>query len=130
MAAMTTTMITTTTTVVMTTIHLLQVKSHPYVRDSETAKPIVIETLKFLYDLDMDDKKEVDMNNPIAKPRVPYEILFVIGGWSGGSPTNMVETYDTRADRWVVCETPDSGETVDFFSRTCIPRLSFSLFFP
>ena len=72
----------------------------------------MIETLKFLYDLDMDDKKEVDMNNPIAKPRVPYEILFVIGGWSGGSPTNMVETYDTRADRWVVCETPDSGVMV------------------
>ncbi|PVD31130.1 hypothetical protein C0Q70_10408 [Pomacea canaliculata] len=87
----------------------LGVKSHPYVRESEPAKPIVIETLKFLYDLDMDDKKEVDMNNPIARPRVPYEVLFVIGGWSGGSPTNMVETYDTRADRWVVCENPDSG---------------------
>ncbi|XP_025096132.1 kelch-like protein 10 [Pomacea canaliculata] len=86
-----------------------KVKSHPYVRESEPAKPIVIETLKFLYDLDMDDKKEVDMNNPIARPRVPYEVLFVIGGWSGGSPTNMVETYDTRADRWVVCENPDSG---------------------
>ncbi|KAK7110160.1 kelch-like protein 10 isoform X2 [Littorina saxatilis] len=86
-----------------------KVKSHPYVRESDTAKPIVIETLKFLYDLDMDDKKEVDMNNPIARPRVPYEILFVMGGWSGGSPTNMMETYDTRADRWVVCDNPDSG---------------------
>ena len=50
------------------------------------------------------------MNNPIARPRVPFEILFVIGGWSGGSPTNMVETYDTRADRWVVCDAPDSGK--------------------
>lgn len=95
----------------------VQVKSHPYVRESEPAKPIVIETLKFLYDLDMDDKKEVDMNNPIARPRVPYEVLFVIGGWSGGSPTNMVETYDTRADRWVVCENPDSGQlSLNFFS--------------
>lgn len=94
----------------------VQVKSHPYVRESEPAKPIVIETLKFLYDLDMDDKKEVDMNNPIARPRVPYEVLFVIGGWSGGSPTNMVETYDTRADRWVVCENPDSGQlSLNFF---------------
>ena len=33
--------------------------------------------------------------------RVPHEILFAIGGWSGGSPTNFIETYDTRADRWV-----------------------------
>ena len=85
-------------------------KTHNYVKDSDAAMPIVIETLKFLYDLDMDEKKEVDMNNPIAKPRVPYEILFVIGGWSGGSPTNLVETYDTRADRWVVSSTPDCGQ--------------------
>lgn len=85
------------------------VRPHPYVRESETAKPIVIETLKFLYDLDMDERREVDLTNPIAKPRVPCEILFVIGGWSGGSPTNLVETYDTRADRWIVCDSPDAG---------------------
>ncbi|XP_050419085.1 kelch-like protein 10 [Patella vulgata] len=86
-----------------------KVKSHPYVKESEACKPIVIETLKFLYDLDMDDEKEVDLNNPLAKPRVPHEILFVIGGWSGGSPTNMMETYDTRADRWIVCDSVDQG---------------------
>lgn len=52
---------------------------------------------------------KVDLNNPIARPRVPHEILFVVGGWSGGSPTNIVETYDTRADRWIVCEAMDTG---------------------
>ncbi|XP_076094839.1 kelch-like protein 10 [Mytilus galloprovincialis] len=86
-----------------------KVKSHPYVKESDQCKPIVIETLKFLYDLDMDEEKDVDLNNPIAKPRVPHEVLFVIGGWSGGSPTNILETYDTRADRWVVCEAVDQG---------------------
>lgn len=39
---------------------------------------------------------EIDLKNPLAKPRIPYEILFAIGGWSAGSPTNFVETYDTR----------------------------------
>jgi len=39
---------------------------------------------------------EIDLKNPIARPRVPYEILFAIGGWSAGSPTSFVETYDTR----------------------------------
>lgn len=39
---------------------------------------------------------EIDPKNPLAKPRIPYEILFAIGGWSAGSPTNFVETYDTR----------------------------------
>jgi len=37
----------------------LQVKPHPYVRESDECKPIVIETLKFLYDLDMDEEKTV-----------------------------------------------------------------------
>ncbi|CAK9303911.1 unnamed protein product [Gordionus sp. m RMFG-2023] len=46
---------------------------------------------------------EIDLANALAKPRLPHEIMFVIGGWSGGSPTNIVETYDTRADRWVKC---------------------------
>ncbi|XP_046575253.1 LOW QUALITY PROTEIN: kelch-like protein 10 [Haliotis rubra] len=86
-----------------------KVKSHPYVKEIDACKPIIIETLKFLYDLDMDEDKEVDLNNPLAKPRVPHEILFVIGGWSGGSPTNMVETYDTRADRWIVSNNVDTG---------------------
>nr|QTM97704.1 KLHL10 [Sinohyriopsis cumingii] len=86
-----------------------KVKTHPYVRDSDACKPVIIETLKFLYDLDMDEEKEVDLNNPLARPRVPHEILFVVGGWSGGSPTNIVETYDTRADRWIVCDALDAG---------------------
>lgn len=24
-----------------------------------------------------------------------------MGGWSGGSPTNLIECYDCRADRWI-----------------------------
>ncbi len=77
--------------------------------DNEDCKPLVIETLKFLYDLDMDDNKELDLTHPLARPRVPHEIMFVVGGWSGGSPTNVIETYDTRADRWVMCESTDTG---------------------
>lgn len=87
-----------------------KVKSHPYVKECPLCKPVVIETIKFLYDLDMDEDKDVDLTNPLAKPRVPHEVLFVVGGWSGGSPTNIVETYDTRADRWIVSEYVDSGK--------------------
>ena len=36
-----------------------KVKPHPYVKESDACKPIVIETLKYLYDLDLDDEKEV-----------------------------------------------------------------------
>jgi len=85
------------------------------VHDSEQCKPIVIETLKFLYDLDMEEGKEVDLTNPIARPRVPFEVLFVVGGWSGGSPTNIIETYDTRADRWITIDNADRGKCVEAF---------------
>jgi kelch-like protein 10 len=34
------------------------------------------------------------VQNPIARPRIPHEILFVCGGWSGGSPTSAIELYD------------------------------------
>ena len=101
-----------------------KVKPHSYVKENEACKPIIIETLKFLYDLDMDDDKEVDLNNPLARPRVPHEILVVIGGWSGGSPTNIVETYDTRADRWIVCDSMDSGNAP---KKWCFLELSLRL---
>lgn len=86
-----------------------KVKAHPYIKDNEQCKPLVIETLKFLYDLDMDEDKDLDITNPLARPRVPHEVMFVVGGWSGGSPTNIVETYDMRADKWIVCDTGDEG---------------------
>ncbi|XP_074659238.1 kelch-like protein 10 [Tubulanus polymorphus] len=85
-----------------------KVKSHKYIKDNESCKPIIIDTLKFLYDLDMDDDKELDLSDPLARPRVPHEFIFVVGGWSGGSPTNAIETYDTRADRWIACEQVDT----------------------
>lgn len=37
----------------------------------------------------------------LARPRLPNAILFAIGGWSGGDPTNGIEAYDVRADRWI-----------------------------
>ena len=37
----------------------------------------------------------------MSRPRLPHEILFAVGGWSGGSPTNSIEAYDARANCWV-----------------------------
>uniref|UniRef100_A0A4W6C8D4 Kelch like family member 10 n=1 Tax=Lates calcarifer TaxID=8187 RepID=A0A4W6C8D4_LATCA len=39
--------------------------------------------------------------SPLARPRLPDAILLAIGGWSGGDPTNGIEAYDVRADRWL-----------------------------
>ncbi|XP_035211034.1 kelch-like protein 10 [Stegodyphus dumicola] len=88
-----------------------KVKLHPFVENNESCKPIVIETIRFIWDLEMIEQKTQEVETPfLAIPRIPHSILFTIGGWSGGSPTNLVETYDTKADRWIrVPEADPSG---------------------
>jgi kelch-like protein 10 len=79
-----------------------QVKNHPYVNGDDGCRPLVIDTLRFLYDLEIITEKTQEVITPeLARPRIPHEVMFAIGGWSGGSPTSAIETYDTRADRWV-----------------------------
>lgn len=82
------------------------VKMHDYVRDNEECKVLIINTLTEMYNLNMHGPSYSDFTNPLSRPRLPYAILFAVGGWSGGSPTNAIETYDARADKWmnVTCE--------------------------
>ncbi|XP_049517464.1 kelch-like protein 10 isoform X2 [Dermacentor silvarum] len=41
-------------------------------------------------------------NNPERwLPRLPYNMLFVVGGWSMGQPLSAIEAFDPCADRWV-----------------------------
>lgn len=35
-----------------------------------------------------------------ACPRLPSAILLAVGGWSGVSPTNIIEAFDPRNDLW------------------------------
>ncbi|XP_076840758.1 kelch-like protein 10 [Brachyhypopomus gauderio] len=76
------------------------VKGNALVKDSEDCKPIIINALKAMYDLNMNGPSNSDFRNPLSRPRLPYTILLAIGGWSGGSPTNSIEAYDARADCW------------------------------
>ncbi|CAL1537583.1 unnamed protein product [Lymnaea stagnalis] len=85
-----------------------KVKVHRLVKNNIDVQPLIADTEAFLAELDKSEEPDFDMSLPFARPRVPHEILFVIGGWSGGRPIKMVETYDTRADRWVVCNAEDS----------------------
>lgn len=81
---------------------LEKVKEHRYVVGIEACRPIIIETLTFLYDLEMITKKDTVLSTPeIARPRVPHEIIFAIGGWKNDFILGCIETYDTRADRWI-----------------------------
>jgi type 1 glutamine amidotransferase len=35
-----------------------------------------------------------------VRPRIPHEILIVIGGWSNGDPTNSIEVYNDQINIW------------------------------
>lgn len=100
-----------------------EVKEHPYVIQCDAAKPLIVDTFKFMYDLDFLNPQAEEVISchpsyihifltllwslpklttpPLAMPRLPHEVIFAIGGWSGGTSKGCIETYDTRADRWV-----------------------------
>ncbi|XP_055907678.1 kelch-like protein 10 isoform X2 [Eupeodes corollae] len=85
-----------------------EVKDHPYVVKCVEARPLILETLSFLYELDMMRPNDKELVTPlIAIPRLPHEVMFAIGGWNGGTSKSAIETYDTRADRWVNIPTED-----------------------
>lgn len=84
---------------------MTKVKSHELVKENPELRPIIKEAMKALYDLSSNSQTRLIGSNahvsPYIRPRLPHEILFAVGGWSGGSPTNAIETYDCRAEAWV-----------------------------
>lgn len=37
---------------------------------------------------------------PFLRPRIPHELIFVYGGYVGSSPCKLLETYDSRVNKW------------------------------
>ena len=74
--------------------------SHPYVSNNVKCQDIIQEAWGFLYSTERLGNRNIDLRSPLVRPRVPRDILFTIGGWSGGNPISFMETYDSRADRW------------------------------
>lgn len=84
------------------------VKKNKYVEKDPEARPIVLETMRFLCDLETMSNTSASVKTPpLAVPRLPHEVIFAIGGWSNGAPQNIIESYDTRADRWVIVHEED-----------------------
>ncbi|KDR07508.1 hypothetical protein L798_02824, partial [Zootermopsis nevadensis] len=86
-----------------------KISNHPYVTENEACSPVILETHAFLRDLQMMSKEDKDFVTPrIARPRIPQDILFAIGGRYEGGVTDVIEAYDARADRWSVVEAVNS----------------------
>ncbi|KAK3513327.1 hypothetical protein QTP70_012377 [Hemibagrus guttatus] len=73
------------------------VRNNVLVKDNVSCKPIIEGVLTRIYGLDPNDS----LGSELTRPRLPSAILLAIGGWSRSGPTNAIEAYDTRADRWV-----------------------------
>ncbi|KAH7966654.1 hypothetical protein HPB49_018274 [Dermacentor silvarum] len=95
------------TGLVDTNFFVEKIKSHKFVSDNESCRPLVIDTLRFLYDLDVVVHNDEVPTPMFARPRIPHEVMFVIGGWMAGGPTAYIESYDTKADRWIKVEAVD-----------------------
>ncbi|XP_072303323.1 kelch-like protein 10 [Eucyclogobius newberryi] len=47
-----------------------------------------------------DDSNCIDNENPLHRARLPGAFLLAIGGWSDRNPTNSIEAYDFKVNRW------------------------------
>ncbi|XP_073683402.1 kelch-like protein 10 [Garra rufa] len=77
------------------------VRNNALVLESEACSDIIINAMKVIFDLHMEEPISSELVNHLSRPRLPFEILLAIGGWSISNPTNEVEAYDSRADCWV-----------------------------
>ena len=67
----------------------------------EEIRPLIRDALQVLHRLEFADASPYQTANILTRPRLPHQVLLAVGGWSGGSPTNTIEAYDSRADQWV-----------------------------
>lgn len=59
------------------------------------------EGFNIMEQMDVFDPPLTVARNAMAYPRLPKNILFATGGWSGNNPTNAVEAYDISTHHWV-----------------------------
>lgn len=41
---------------------------------------------------------------PFLRPRIPHDLIFIFGGYVGSSPCKLLETYDSRVNKWFKCD--------------------------
>ncbi|XP_062855751.1 kelch-like protein 10 [Trichomycterus rosablanca] len=79
---------------------LTQVRTCPLLSGYQQCRSIIARTLKVISDIDVTGLTDAALQLPLCRPRLPHSLLFTVGGWSEGSPTDAIEAYDPRAGRW------------------------------
>ncbi|CAG9855787.1 unnamed protein product [Phyllotreta striolata] len=85
-----------------------EISKWPLIIENPECKEYLQDVLAVLGGLNQDDDVDI-VHDYMFRPRIPFSVVFAIGGWSAGSPTNFMETYDSRADKWLFsCDTDSS----------------------
>uniref|UniRef100_A0A3Q1IH28 BTB domain-containing protein n=1 Tax=Anabas testudineus TaxID=64144 RepID=A0A3Q1IH28_ANATE len=77
------------------------VMSNELVKYNNECLQIASDAMQTIHHINPNSPFVTCVRNPLARPRLPNAILFATGGWSGGAPTNGIEAYDVRANRWI-----------------------------
>ncbi|PIO14019.1 hypothetical protein AB205_0096470, partial [Aquarana catesbeiana] len=72
-----------------------------HIQHNKECMNIVTSVLKTKHDLNANGSSSSDFMNPLTRPRLPSAILLAVGGYSSSNPTNAMEAYDCRVDRWI-----------------------------
>ncbi|KAF8797250.1 Kelch-like protein 10 like protein [Argiope bruennichi] len=85
-----------------------------WISRNEDCHGILYQASQLFADLQNGDSPQTvyDLHHPFLRPRVPNEIIFVMGGWSAGSATNIMETYDCKTQRWFLALNSDTIPSV------------------
>ncbi|KAK7896358.1 hypothetical protein WMY93_021683 [Mugilogobius chulae] len=77
------------------------IQSHILLQNNCATKAILRKTIQLMLDARTRGSNISLLPTYLAQPRLPCAVLVAVGGWSGNSPTNSIEAYDNRANRWV-----------------------------
>lgn len=89
-----------------------KIKLKYFLYESTECKQILHRALKYS-SLEIDKKFHfLKYDDLSTRPRMPHELLLTVGGWSGGFPTNSIETYDSRSNTWLKLEDLDQGNNL------------------
>ncbi|XP_031172018.1 kelch-like protein 10 [Sander lucioperca] len=87
-----------------------RVSTNALVTKSPLCTKMVIQAMKTL--------RESNTNQPLTRTRLPSAVLFAIGGWANDCPTNRIELYNVRADRWVKVHNEEAPRA--FYGCVCL----------
>ena len=107
------------------------VRNHKYVKANDEATNQLVGTIESAMEAALAPAIDcVQSVHILSTPRLPYELLLVVGGWTSGShrtgmpiSDNSIVAYDPRTDKWIYIMAD-----YDVFGEQGVRIVSFNVF--